>query len=53
MCAIVNTFEDRNKKISLYSFEKLIKNLCEISPEEIEEKKQSFLERMNEYFRNQ
>ena len=53
MCAIINTFEDKNKKISYDSFKKLIGSLCSISPAEIENKKQLFLDRMKKYFANQ
>ena len=50
MCAIIHTFQDRNKQIKSYSFEKLISSLCEISPAEMEEKKEGFLWRMRKYF---
>ena len=53
MYAIIHTFQDRNKYIKPYSFEKLIKNLCEISPEEIADKKEAFLGRMDKYFSKQ
>lgn len=32
MVAIINTFEDKNKKISYDGFKKLISSLCSISP---------------------
>jgi hypothetical protein len=53
LCAIINVLNGKNKKISLISFEKLVKNLCEISPPDIDEKKEAFLERINRYFANQ
>ena len=53
MCAIIHTFQDRNKEIKYYSFDKLINNLSQISPPEIEEMKEAFTSRMSKYFSGQ
>jgi hypothetical protein len=53
VCAMLGTYEDKDKKVSFYVLEKTIKGLCKIAPQNLKALEQPFLGRVDKFLATQ